>query len=241
MGCTAEQGSDCSDDEKPAHEVTLSDFEIGVTEVTIEQYLAFCDETKGNYPEWLEQGNSYNIETGTDDYYKKKGMSRENKNHPITGVSWNNAVAYCQWLSKKTGKNYRLPTEAEWEYAARGGNLSKKYKYAGSNTLDEVAWYDNNSNSTTHPVGLKNANELGLYDMSGNVYEWCGDDWHDDYKGAPSNGSAWVDKGSRGSFRVFRGGSWDNSARFCRVSFRFGNSPVYRYGSIGFRVGSSLQ
>lgn len=130
--------TDRETDEVP-HEVTLSNFYMGKTEVTIEQYLIFCDETKINYLEWLEPGNEYHIETGSNDYYKKIGMSRTNKNYPVTGISWNNAAAYCARLSEKTGKKYRLPTEAEWEYAARGGvNCIDGCIYAGSNTLNDV-------------------------------------------------------------------------------------------------------
>jgi formylglycine-generating enzyme required for sulfatase activity len=240
-----EKDEDAYSSEKPVREVTLRDFYMGRTEVTIGQYLIFCDETKANYPEWLEAGNDYNIETGNDDFYKKAGMSRENKNRPITGVSWNDVVAYCQWLSKKTGKRYRLPTEAEWEYAARGGpKWTDGYKYAGSNTIDEVTWYDKNSYDKgeqspdygTHVVATKKANQLGLYDMSGNVREWCEDDWHDNYEGAPKDGSAWFEKGNRGGLRVLRGGSWFNYARGCRSAYRINPAPSYRGYNIGFRL-----
>jgi formylglycine-generating enzyme required for sulfatase activity len=232
-----EKDEDGSDDEKPVREVTLRDFYIGRTEVTIGQYLIFCDETKANYPEWLEAGNDYNIETGNDDDYKQKGMSRENKSHPITGVSWNDIVAYCQWLSKKTGKRYRLPTEAEWEYAARGGpKWTDGYKYAGSDTIDEVAWYSSNSNSQTHVVATKKANQLGLYDMSGNVWEWCEDDSHSNYEGAPTDGSAWFEKGNRGENLVYRGGSWIGYAHNCRSAYRADGTTATRFNRIGFRL-----
>jgi formylglycine-generating enzyme required for sulfatase activity len=236
-GGTFLMGGDEQERETPIHEVTLNDFYIGKYQVTVEQYLAFCEATKGNYPEWLEEGSPYNIYNGTDDHYKKKGYEDEvrRKKLPIVGVSWNDAVAYINWLSKKTGKNYRLPTEAEWEYAAKGGNQSKGYKYAGSNNLDEVGWYDKNSDSKTHPVGQKKPNELGLYDMSGNVWEWCQDVWHDNYNGAPANGEAWT-SGGNSSYRVLRGGSWNDGADDCRSAYRDGNPPDDRGSHDGFRI-----
>ena len=131
-----------------------------------------------------------------------------------------------------TGKNFRLPTEAEWEYAARGGQKSRGYKYAGSNALSDVAWYTDNSGSKTHPVKQKQANELGLYDMSGNVWEWC-QDWSGSYS---SNAQTNPTGPSSGSDRVIRGGSWNGSASYCRVADRYSNSPGNRNGNLGFRV-----
>jgi formylglycine-generating enzyme required for sulfatase activity len=154
MGCTAEQGDDCFDNEEPAHKVTLSDFYIGKYEVTQAQWKAVT----GNNP------SKFN---GCD-------------NCPVEGVSWNDIQEFIKKLNAKTGLNYRLPTEAEWEYAARGGAQSRGYKYSGSNSVDEVAWYYGNSGNETHPAGTKKANELGIYDMSGNVYEWC-NDWYGAY------------------------------------------------------------
>jgi formylglycine-generating enzyme required for sulfatase activity len=238
MGCTKEQGDDCQDNEKPAHQVTLSDFNMGQFEVTIEQYLQFSEETKTHYPDWLEQVNNYNVETGKDLYYKNKGYQRKGSEKlPIVGVSWNDATAYCQWLSSKTGKNYRLPTEAEWEYAARGGSKSGYFKYCGSNNIGEVAWYDDNSDSKTHTVGTKKANELGIYDMSGNVWEWCSD-WYDSYNNNAVRNPTGAAKGSN---RVNRGGSWGNTSQYCRAPHRYGNTPTYRNYNVGFRVVSSLQ
>jgi formylglycine-generating enzyme required for sulfatase activity len=159
-------------------------------------------------------------------------MSLSNTNYPITGVSWNDAKAYCEWLSQKTGKTYRLPTEAEWEYAARGGSKSVGYKYSGSNNIDEVAWYDGNSGSKTHPVGQKKANELGIYDMSGNVWEWCGD-WYGSYSSSSQTNPIGAASGSN---RVFRGGSWYFIAIYCRSANRDDSTPDTRNGSIGFRL-----
>ncbi len=248
MGCTEEQGDDCYDSEKPPHEVTVSDFSIGKYEVTKEQYVAFLNTI---VKELEVDGNSFSYQQqpifrygGT---YDEENVSFENgqfvieagyENHPIVSVSWYGAVAYCQWLSQQTGRNYRLPTEAEWEFAARGGNQGKPTKYAGSDDLDAVGWYVSNSSSRTHPVGQKAANELGLYDMSGNVYEWCSDWYGSEYYQELSNqGTVSNPKGQEsGTDRVLRGGSWDDGARGCRSSSRNGFDPDFRFNNIGFRL-----
>jgi formylglycine-generating enzyme required for sulfatase activity len=233
MGCTSEQGGDCYD---RAHKVTLSDYYMAEHEVTVEEYLAFCNDRGSNWPEWLKEGSKYNIETGSDDYYKKKGYSRYGSEKlPIVGVSWDDAVAYCEWKSGKEGRTYRLPTEAEWEYAARGGEHKEGYKYSGGSNLDSEGWYSNNSGGKPHPVGLKKPNALGIYDMSGNVWEWCSD-WYGDY----SSGSQTNPKGpSTGSRRVYRGGSWGSGAGRCRVAYRGHYGPGNRNYDLGFRVVSS--
>ncbi len=206
MGATSEQGtSDPYDDEYPTHSVTLSDFAIGETEVTQELWQAVM----GNNPSYF---------SGT--------------NLPVEKVSWNDCQTFITKLNQLTGKNFRLPTEAEWEYAARGGNKSKGYKYAGSNTLSDVAWYSDNSSSKTHPVKQKQANELGLYDMSGNVYEWC-QDWFGTYSSSAQTNPAGP---ASGSCRVFRGGSWISNARFCRVSIRYNYTPTDFYNDLGLRL-----
>jgi len=216
MGCKQGRDENCRDDEKPAHEVTVKDFYIGKYEVTFEEYDLFCRATNRRKPE-------------------DEGWGRGKR--PVINVSWADATAYCQWLSEQSGKNYRLPTEAEWEYAARGGNKSKNYLYAGSNTLNEVAWSDENSNSEPHEVGKKQSNELGLYDMSGNVWEWTADCWHDSYQNAADDGSAWLNAdGGNCDRRMVRGGSWFFNVSYCRVSFRYNLDSVYRYYSIGFRL-----
>jgi formylglycine-generating enzyme len=156
-------------------------------------------------------------------------------NCPVETVSWNDVQEFIKKLNARTGKKYRLPTEAEWEYAARGGSRSQGYWYSGSNTLADVGWYSYNSGSKTKPVGTRKANELGIYDMSGNVREWVEDDWHDNYTGAPTDGRAWVDS-SRGSNRVHRGGGWGAAPLYCRAAYRFDCMPVERLASTGFRL-----
>ncbi|MCG2760865.1 MAG: SUMF1/EgtB/PvdO family nonheme iron enzyme [Candidatus Delongbacteria bacterium] len=185
--------------------VTLSDFYIGKTEVTQAQYQAVMGKNPSNF----------------------KG-----DNNPVECVTWNDAVEFCKQLSKKEGVTYRLPTEAEWEYAASGGSISRGYEYSGSGSIDDVAWYDSNSGRATHPVGGKRANELGIYDMSGNVWEWC-NDWYGDYtSGSQTNPTG----ASSGSGRVLRGGGWSNSATFCRVANRGSGDPEFSSDSYGFRV-----
>lgn len=205
MGATSEQGSDANSDEKPTHQVTLSSFSIGKYEVTQEEWQAVVGDNPSHF----------------------KGAKR-----PVEEVSWNDCQEFIRKLNAMTGKRFRLPTEAEWEYAARGGNKSIGYKYAGSDNQDRVAWYDSNSGSKTHDVGQKSPNELGLYDMSGNVWEWC-QDWKDSYS---SNSQANPTGPSSGSDRVRRGGGWSNGARGCRVSLRFNYSPDYRYFNLGLRL-----
>ncbi len=202
MGATSEQGEK---NEKPAHQVTLSTFSIGETEVTQELWQAVMGSNPSNF----------------------KGAKR-----PVENVSWEDCQTFIIKLNQLTGKNFRLPTEAEWEYAARGGNRSKGYKYAGSNIIDDVAWDIYNSGRQTHDVGTKRANELGLYDMAGNVEEWCGD-WYDGY----SSGSQTNPKGPSSSpGRVRRGGSSNDNAVDCRVSSRFYYSSSYRAGYLGLRL-----
>lgn len=211
-GGSFQMGSNESDSEKPIHTVALADFYIGKYEVTQKQWRSIM----GNDPSELGF-------PGCDQC-------------PVESVSWNDVQHFLQELNAKyPGQNYRLPSEAEWEYAARGGQRGKGYTYAGSNKLGEVAWYDLNSGKETHPVGLKKANELGLYDLSGNVWEWCADVWHYDYSGAPKDGSAWLTAGDQ-EWRVLRGGSWDNYYKDCRSAFRYGYNSFNRYYSIGLRL-----
>ena len=206
MGATPEQGSDAFDWEKPAHKVAVSSFNIGKYEVTQREWEAVM----GSNPS------------------KFKG-----DNLPVEQVSWEDCQEFIRKLNSLTGKNFRLPTEAEWEYAARGGNISKGYKYAGSNNLDDVAWYDEDKNEGfTHEVGDKSPNELGLYDMSGNVWEWCVD-WYDDYS---SDAQTNPQGPNSGSYRVFRGGGWFDDVIYNRVSYRNYDVPGRRFSNLGFRL-----
>ena len=206
MGATSEQGSDAEADEKPVHSVTLSDFYMGKYEVTQAQWKAVMGKNPSHF-------------TGDD-------------NLPVERVSWEDVQEFIQKLNTLTGKTYRLPTEAEWEYAARGGKKSQGYKYAGSNTVRGVAWYGENSGNQTHPVGQKQPNELGLYDMSGNVWEWC----QDRYGYYRSSSQTNPIGPTSGSYRVLRGGSWNNFAISFRVSNRNKKSPDYRDSNFGFRL-----
>lgn len=221
MGCTEEQKCDCEENEKPVHKEKVSSFYIGKYEVTQKLWKAIMS------PDSLP---SYN--TGCEDC-------------PVEQVSWKDAQRFISTLNMLTNQSFRLPTETEWEYAARGGIRSKNYKYSGSNNLDEVAWYINNyetnrcgEKGTTHPVGLKKPNEAGLYDMSGNVWEWC-EDWYT--KEYHHNGKAvrneWPLKGAPRFFRrILRGGSWGGSDTGCRVSYIDYDMEHYRDEYGGFRL-----
>ncbi len=205
MGATSEQGDDADSNEKPTHQVTVFDYYIGETEVT----EALWQAVMGSNP-----------------------SSFKRSNNPVEFVFWNDCQKFIRKLNSLTGRTFRLPTEAEWEFAARGGNESKGYKYSGSNSIDNVAWYDGNSSSKPHAVKTKSPNELGIYDMSGNVYEWC-QDWYGSYS---SNAQTNPKGPSNGSDRVLRGGSWDNNARHCRVSDRNHCSPRYSCSNYGLRL-----
>jgi len=201
------QDNEAREEEKPVHKVEVSTFYIGKYPITQAQYRKIMNNNPSHF----------------------KGDDL-----PVEEVSWEDAVEFCHRLSALTNKIYRLPTEAEWEYAARGGNKSHRYKYAGSNNLGTVAWYSGNSGNKTKNVGAKNDNELGLHDMSGNVWEWC-HDWYSSayYKNSPGKNP----KGpASGPYRVLRGGSWGSGADGCRVAFRRGSTSAHRIGSHGFRV-----
>jgi len=226
IGYTPEEGADCYDNEKPAHQVTLSSFYIGKYEVTQAQWKAVM----GNNPSHFKGDNL-----------------------PVEQVSWKDVQEFIRKLNAQTGKQYRLPTEAEWEYAARGGNKSQGYKYSGSNTTSNVAWYYenagynvlddktwnlsnlNSNNNRMHPVGTKSPNELGIYDMSGNVWEWC-QDWYGTYPSSPRRAPVGF---LSGSYRVFRGGGWDGDARGCSVSYRSSGKPDLCNNDLGFRIACS--
>ncbi len=163
----------------------------------------------------------------------------EGKKRPMESISWFDAQTFIQKLNTRVDYTFRLPSEAEWEYAARGGRLGLGYLYSGSYRIKEVAWYDNNSNNETQPIGLRMPNELGFYDLSGNIDEWCEDDWHSNYYHAPDNGAAWIDT-NRGRGRVFRGGAWDDFSQYCRSAYRLSTLPASRGNYLGFRLALSL-
>ena len=205
MGATPEM-QDPDTDEKPVHRVTLTNnYYIGKYEVT----QALWKIVMGSNP-----------------------SNSKGDNLPVENVSWNNCQKFISKLNKLTGKSFRLPTEAEWEYAARGGNKSRGYQYSGSNTIGDVAWYDGNSGSKTHAVGTKQPNELGAFDMTGNVWEWC-QDWHGRYSSSPQTNPTGAVSGSG---RVYRGGSRCYPAGYCRCSCRFDGTPDFRNGDLGLRL-----
>ena len=208
MGATPEMEKPNSD-EKPVHQVTLTnDYYMGKYEVP----QALWEAVMGSNPS------------------KYKG-----DNLPVEKVSWNDCQEFISKLNSLTGRKFRLPTEAEWEYAARGGKRSRGYQYSGNSNISDVAWYDGNSGSKTHPVGTKQANELGIYDMSGNVYEWCLD-WYGSYSSSSQTNPTGADSGSK---RVYRGGSWYDYAWSCRLSNRYFNTPDFRIDDLGLRLALS--
>lgn len=183
----------------------MSGFSIGQTEVT----QALWEAVMGNNPSHFK-GN----------------------NLPVESVSRDDCKTFLSKLNSITGKNFRRPTEAEWEFAARGGNNSNHTQYSGSGNINDIAWYKGNSGNKTHSVAQLKANELGIYDMCGNVWEWCSD-WYGDYSNiAQTNPTGAVN----GTYRVFRGGDWKSDARYCRSSYRTGNSPDTHYEGLGFRL-----
>ena len=206
MGCTSEQGDDCFSNEKPAHIVTLSDYYIGKYEVTQKLWTDIMGENPSHF-------------AGCDQC-------------PVESVSWEDIQEFLAKLNEKTGKNFRLPTEAEWEYAARGGAQSGYTRYSGSDEVGLVAWYSGNSGSQTHPVGGRKANELGLFDMSGNVWEWC-QDWYGPYLPSPQTDPQGPGEGSN---RVARGGSWNDAPQRCRAAYRDLSTPTFRSALVGFRL-----
>lgn len=210
-----------------AHKVTLTTFFIARTETTVLQYRTFCNATGRAFP---------------------SEMAGYPNDAPMAWVSWHDAVAYTEWLSSKAGRNYRLPTEAEWEYAARGGKKSKGYKFSGSNSLDDAGWHGGNSGKDLHKVGLKQANELGIYDMTGNLDEWC-----KDFSGDYAKENQKDPQGpATGRYRVQRGGNWGSSytqnfvvvtgrCYYCDPDKRsstvtFGLGKTKEIGYFGFRV-----
>ena len=208
MGATSEM-KDPYSDKKPVHQVTLTnDYYMGKYEVTQALWQAVMGSNPSNF----------------------KG-----DNLPVETVNWNDCQEFISKLNSLTGRKFRLPTEAEWEYAARGGKKSRGYQYSGSRKISDVAWYEGNSRSKTHPVGRKQANELGIYDMSGNVWEWCSD-WYGSYSSSSQTNPMGSDSGAK---RVRRGGSWCHIARICRSSYRSGDAPDCRGLYLGLRLALS--
>lgn len=236
MGCT---GNQCYlNTELPAHQVTVSDFYIGKYEVTVGEFKVFIDST-GYVTETERLGWSYTIAndvwgqtSGVDWRCDETGRVRPESeyDYPVVHVTWADALRFCQWAGG------RLPTEAEWEFATRGGNLSNNYAYSGSNQLDDVAWYNSNSGQASHPVGKKLPNELGLYDMSGNVHEWCSD-WFGYYSGEAQTNPTGPPTGfGFEPARVIRGGDWFNWSYEQRISVRGSYPPEKPECRTGFRM-----
>ena len=243
------------DDEGPVHSVRISAFAMGKIEITRGQFAEFVK--KSGY---IAGDKCWTLDNGS--YGEHKGNWRDpgypqNDRHPVTCISWNDARAYVKWLSNRTGKKYRLPTEAEWEYAARantktsrywGDNPDKACRYAnGADNAAQAKIAGARSWSTHHctdgfaytaPVGHFKPNAFGLYDMLGNVWEWTEDSYHDSFQDAPAVASAWQGDGAN---RVLRGGSWNNSPSNVRAAIRYGNKPYIRFNSFGFRVARSFK
>ena len=202
MGCA---DKDAYRDETPVHKVTVSSFFMGETEVTQALWKAVMEDNPSHF----------------------KGDKR-----PVENVNWTSCQMFILTLSQITGYHFRLPTEAEWEYAARGGKISHGYKYAGKNKIGGVAWFIENSGNKTHAVKGKSPNELGLYDMSGNVWEWCAD-WYGKYAGIAQTDPQNI---NRDTYHVLRGGCWNSNDWYCRVSNRSFNNPDYGSNGYGFRL-----
>jgi formylglycine-generating enzyme required for sulfatase activity len=225
MGTDPRIDVDAEKSEQPRHSVMIKPFFLGQYEVSFAQYAAFATATNRELPNDHDWGRA---------------------RRPVINVSWEDAVAYAKWLSQQTGKAYRLPTEAEWEYAARAGSTTK-YSWGNEIDQDGEVWANCDGcgsqwdNKQSAPVGSYEANAFGLYDMAGNVWEWTQDCWHDDYRYAPSDGTAWLerDKGDC-QRRVIRGGGWFDEPRYLRSADRTWSRPVTRYGNLGFRLAMDL-
>ncbi|MCU7504634.1 MAG: formylglycine-generating enzyme family protein [Ignavibacteria bacterium] len=202
-------------DEKPVHRVRVDSFAIAQYEVSFEEYDRFCEIT--NRPK-----------------AEDNGWGRGKR--PVINVSWTDAVEYCRWLSSMTGEKFRLPTEAEWEFAAKGGNKNSGFRFSGSDNIDEVAWHSGNSGGRTHETGTKKPNELELYDMNGNVWEWCIDWYKEDYYASSQAGNN--PRGpATGIYHPLRGGSWYSyEGHVCRNTVRVREASDYRDNTAGFRV-----
>jgi len=234
-----------NEDEKYVHTVNLDDFRIGKYEVTNAQYKKFIQETGDHLPEWQKPGSKYNIETGSDDYYKNLGETLTDPYSPVVGVSWYDARAFCEWLTRKNENSlvYSLPTEAQWEYACRA-RAREEWKWCFGNEeslLKDFAWYLVNSKGTLHPVGSRKLNALKLHDMHGNVWEWCLDYYGKDfYATAEARGKNPVNT-APGDLCVMRGGSWRSPASECRNAARSADKPDRTFYHVGFRVAAGKE
>lgn len=212
---TFQMGGTEYDSEKPIHAVRISQrFAMGKYPVTFDDYDRYCKARRKELP-------------------KDQGWGRGTR--PVINVNWQEANDYCEWLSIQTGRDYMLPSESLWEYACRAGTQTRFSCGDQESLLGRYAWFSVNSDNQTHPVGEKRANAWGLYDMQGNVWEWCADCWHDSYKGAPDNGAVW-ETGCKNTNRLLRGGSWNCYPIGCRPAYRGGNDPDVRYDGFGFRI-----
>ena len=216
MGGTSDQGSDCEEDEFPTRSVTVSPFYICRIEITQSQW----ENVMGTniQQQATKAGTSFTRGTGAD--------------YPMYYVSWEEAKEFCERLSRQSGLNYTLPTEAEWEYAARGGNKSEGTRFSGGWSISDVAWYHDNSNNSTHRCGTKRANALGLHDMTGNVEEWC-EDWYGPYQSAETVNPKGEPSGTK---HVVRGGAWNSYQKDCRITNRASYDAGHRFNNRGFRV-----
>ena len=221
-------------DEEPVHKVRLSDYYIGRYEVTNDEYCAFLNlrlPGKRELDTWINTTNdNFDIQKAGKTYF----VVQDKGSYPVTQVSWYGASAYCEWLRQLTGEPYRMPTEAEWEFAARGGRKTHQYVYAGSKDVGEVAWFAWNSEKEKHEIGTLKQNELTLYDMNGNVQEWC-NDWYGEkyYEEMEIDGPSGPEKGHE---CVVRGGSWNLEMEYTRNEDRNKYSPNNKSTTIGFRV-----
>lgn len=243
-----------SRDEGPVHNVKIAAFALSKTEITRGQFAAFVKKTKYSTADtcWTLEGGKFADRKGS---WHEPGYIQDDK-HPVTCINWNDAKAYAKWLSRKTGKPYRLPTEAEWEYAARGNTSTARYWGANpaeacsyANAADKTAqaqihgatsWSAHNCTdgfAYTAPVGSFKPNAFGLNDMLGNVWEWTEDSYHHNYEGAPTDGSAWQGDDAK---RVLRGGSWNNGTQNTRAAVRNSNKPALRFSIFGFRLARKL-
>lgn len=229
-------GGDEYDFERPIHEVSFSKgYWLGKYPVTQGEYNKIIGEEPSHFQKGLKLTKGI---LG----FRGKSLKDDTSKYPVESVSWNDAIRFCTMLNNlersagrlPDGYEYRLPSESEWEFAVRGGINKSKAKYSGGDNINDVAWYKENSEDRTHPVGELAPNEIGLHDMCGNVWEWCLDDWHSGYEGCPVDGSHRGE--GKGASRVFRGGGWSSIAEYCRSSNRYYLAPGFIYNFLGFRV-----